>query len=75
MLEEIRSLSELTMTEIVSGIRRRERETFIDVLERIMYCNACALDVLPAEPHIAAIAAPAARPGNGAGRSSTNRMK
>jgi DNA-binding MarR family transcriptional regulator len=71
LLEEIRSLSELTIAEILSGIRRRERDAFINVLER-MHCNACALDGFPAEPRVAAIAPPAARARNGTGRSYTN---
>lgn len=46
LLDEIWRLSDLTRTEVFAGVGRREREAFLDVLERI-HGNICALKDQP----------------------------
>jgi MarR family transcriptional regulator for hemolysin len=67
LLDDIWHLGDLTRAEVFAGIARPERETFLDVLERI-YANACALEDRPllanearTSPTPAAIATPPAR--------------
>jgi MarR family transcriptional regulator for hemolysin len=43
LLDQIWRMSELTRAETFAGISRRERETFMGLLER-MHTNVCALD-------------------------------
>jgi DNA-binding MarR family transcriptional regulator len=73
LLDEIWQLAELTRAETFAGISRKDREAFIDMLER-MHRNVCALDDRPIEsPDTAAKAAPNA--GNGANRSRGTRSR
>jgi len=73
LLDEIWHLAELTRAETFAGISRKDREAFIDMLER-MHRNVCALDDRPIEPpDAAAKAAPNA--GNGANRSRRARTR
>jgi len=66
LLDEIWHLAELTRAETFAGISRKDREAFIDMLER-MHRNVCALDDRPIEsPDGAAKGAP--NTGNGARR-------
>jgi MarR family transcriptional regulator for hemolysin len=67
LLDEIWRLSELTRAETFAGIGRREREAFMDMLER-MHGNVCALEGQPVEsaPTVPAISKP--KPANGASR-------
>lgn len=74
LLDEIWRLAELTRAEIFAGVRKQERDAFIDVLER-MHSNACALDGVPAELHAVAVAPAAKRQVTGAGRSRKTRTK
>jgi MarR family transcriptional regulator, transcriptional regulator for hemolysin len=64
LLAEIWHLAELTRDEIFAGINRRDRDAFIDVLERI-HQNACNLQELPPAPEAAQ---PAIKTRNGASR-------
>ncbi|MBU6483908.1 MAG: MarR family transcriptional regulator [Betaproteobacteria bacterium] len=48
LLDEIWHLSDLTRAEVFAGIAQRDREAFIDVLERI-HANVCALKDPPVE--------------------------
>jgi MarR family transcriptional regulator for hemolysin len=64
LLDEIWHLSDLTRAEVFAGIAQRDREAFIDVLERI-HANVCALKDQPvdmAERQRAAVGGAEARP-------------
>ncbi len=64
LLDEIWHLSDLTRAEVFTGIAQRDREVFIDVLERI-HANVCALKDQPvdaAELEHAAVGGADARP-------------
>ena len=69
LLDNIWRLAELTRAEIFAGIGRRDRDAFIDVLER-MHRNACALGDQPIDPLEGATAnRDTAKPSRGADQS------
>ena len=75
LLGEIWRLAELTREEIFAGIRRADREAFIDVLER-MHSNVCALEDDPVQaPQIEAGMQFPRRPGKGVGGSRRTRTR
>ncbi|HUK56845.1 MAG TPA: MarR family transcriptional regulator [Nitrospiria bacterium] len=75
LLDKIWRLAELTRAETFAGIRRQDRDAFMDLLERI-HRNVCALDDQPIESRDTAVgiqATPAA--GKGASRSRRTRTR
>lgn len=73
LLEEIWHLAELTRAETFSGIKRQDRDAFMESLER-MHRNVSAIDDQPVEPVASAAAIPAASgTGTAAGRTRRTR--
>ena len=66
LLDEIWRLAELTAAELFAGIGRRDRDAFVELLERV-HGNACALDDRPLQSaDDAAAGRDAAKPTHGA---------